>query len=686
MKEIELKEHNKDTYEQVKEQISLYGRSIVVQPTGTGKSYIMMKLLRDYREVYKVVIGPSTNVLYELQLKEEWTSDKTICYTYSSLGKLVEKIRTYDIEIGLICLDEIQRAGAPVWGRYVSELLELCPEAVVLGLTATPIRFLDKKRDMVKEMFNGISAGNLTIQQCIEKGILPQATYVVGMLDIRKNIQERINTILKCKGSKEDKEQANKLLKDYEKNWDRDESIVKILSDKIGGFRDKNYKHIVFVPSIQVANEMSSVIRSWFERVYKYNKVNVYTVHSKQKGTTDTMKCFCSVKNTNDIDVLICVNMANEGFHVENTKSITMLRYTNSPNLYLQQIGRGLASGGESPYIFDFIGNVQAISNILDIIENNELKVSNILTDNTFERFKLKSKGLFRTFEDNTESFRNTIRKVDRMVASKWDKHLDDAVCTINSGNSIENNPELYKWFKTEQKKFIDNQLSLEREQKFKSLGNIVYMTPTLKSYDPSIIDELSRFNSNNLNSSKVEKVKYLAFIDKLPKEIEKYLKDNSIELNINEDWFSRKCIEYNKDIFNSFKNTLDKISNFNFYDIDSVEMLEVYESIINDVEELKEKFSIYSGRMDSKEAILYNMMSKYWRIHRSDISSHIEIDDGALKNHKLLIREFKGNIGEDIEILKENVYSIPEGLRARSTNILIQIIKKISNNSILQA
>ena len=49
----------------------------------------------------------------------------------------------------LVILDEMHRAGALSWGKAVKYVLHENNTAKVVGLSATPIRFLDNNRDMV---------------------------------------------------------------------------------------------------------------------------------------------------------------------------------------------------------------------------------------------------------------------------------------------------------------------------------------------------------------------------------------------------------------------------------------------------------------------------------------------------------------------------------------------------------
>ena len=60
-----------------------------------------------------------------------------------------------EINPDYIVLDEFHRCGAEMWGQGVQNLLDIYPEVPVLGLSATAIRYLDNRRDMSDELFDG---------------------------------------------------------------------------------------------------------------------------------------------------------------------------------------------------------------------------------------------------------------------------------------------------------------------------------------------------------------------------------------------------------------------------------------------------------------------------------------------------------------------------------------------------
>lgn len=58
-------------------------------------------------------------------------------------------------------------------GQKRQKLLNACPNAKRLGLSATNIRYLDNQRNMAEEIFDGKIASEMTLGEAIVRGILP---------------------------------------------------------------------------------------------------------------------------------------------------------------------------------------------------------------------------------------------------------------------------------------------------------------------------------------------------------------------------------------------------------------------------------------------------------------------------------------------------------------------------------
>ena len=93
--------------------------------------------------------------------------------TYQKLARLTdEEIQELDADI--IILDEFHHCGAPEWGKGVERLLQRNEGAIVLGLSATPVRYTDGLRDMADELFENNVASEMTLEEAIEREILPK--------------------------------------------------------------------------------------------------------------------------------------------------------------------------------------------------------------------------------------------------------------------------------------------------------------------------------------------------------------------------------------------------------------------------------------------------------------------------------------------------------------------------------
>ena len=63
-----------------------------------------------------------------------------------------------------------------------------CPDAKILGLSATNIRYLDNNRDMAEELFDGHIASEMTLGEAIVRGILPAPKYVTTVYQYQKEL------------------------------------------------------------------------------------------------------------------------------------------------------------------------------------------------------------------------------------------------------------------------------------------------------------------------------------------------------------------------------------------------------------------------------------------------------------------------------------------------------------------
>lgn len=147
---LNLYAHNAKAYKSALAMMQQYGKAAIVHPTGTGKSYIAFKLIEDHPEAAILWLSPSEYIfktqLDSLKMQDVnlslanvtfYTYAKLMCCTEDQLAEIAAQHPAY------IILDEFHRTGAEYWGKGVTDLLKLCPDAKLLGLTATNVRYLD---------------------------------------------------------------------------------------------------------------------------------------------------------------------------------------------------------------------------------------------------------------------------------------------------------------------------------------------------------------------------------------------------------------------------------------------------------------------------------------------------------------------------------------------------------------
>ena len=363
---VKLYEHNQKTYENI---CRMYNEGIqrvaVVQPTGSGKSLIITKLIEDNPNSRFFVLSTSHKINDQFRSKLDEESLKRINFNiYCNMPNMNEETMKA-LQLDYILLDEMHRALAKEWSKGIMRLLEMYPNAKVLGLSATPIRYLDRCRNVVEELFNGNMACDMNLSQAILDGILPMARYVCGVYSYEKDTESLNKKIEKSCNSDDEKKELLEQVKVLKQNLDKANGVSDIFRKYIVSGSEK---FVVFLKDITHLRVMKSVIEKWF--LDAGFTVRLYEVHCKN---TDKDKEFLAFReDTEDGIVKVCLSVAmlTEGIHGD-IDGVIMLRETISPNYYFQMIGRAFSCGKKTiPLIFDLVANSQFISDAVDNFPN----------------------------------------------------------------------------------------------------------------------------------------------------------------------------------------------------------------------------------------------------------------------------------------------------------------------------
>ena len=120
--------------------------------------------------------------------------------------------------------------------------------------------------------------------------------------------------------------------------------------------------------------EMIGEAKKWFAKVDASPRI--YSAYSEDPGASQAFADF-KADESRHLKLLYCIDMLNEGVHVEDIDGVILLRPTVSPIIYKQQIGRALsASKKKDAVIFDIVLNIENLYSIGTVEEEMKIAVS----------------------------------------------------------------------------------------------------------------------------------------------------------------------------------------------------------------------------------------------------------------------------------------------------------------------
>lgn len=464
---LQLFEHNEKAYIKVKVMLNDTGKAAVIHPTGTGKSYIAFKLIEDNPDAKIIWLSPSEYIFKTQKESLEKNSEAHILqnvqfFTYAKLmmssNQQIERLYA-----DYIIIDEFHRCGAERWGEGVEVLISSNPQAKLLGLSATNIRYLDNQRDIAQEMFDGHIASKMTLAECIVRGILPAPKYVTTVFRYQQELDMFKKQILNIKNSavRDINQQYYDALRRALKHADGlDVILKKYITNKSG-------KYIVFCSGYEHLKEMRNLTARWFEAVNP--EVNTYIAYSNNPATSRAFQNF--KQNNNDaLKLLFCIDMLNEGVHIKGISGVILFRPTISPIIYMQQIGRALTSGdSETPLILDVVNNFEGLCNISAIQqEMNEIvyfmRMNGEENNIVVERFEVEEQ-----IKDCTRLF----EQLNSSLTTPWNHYYEQAVNYYNENGHLKvpknyvthQGLNLGQWLCTQRVLYRNSRYKLSEEQ-----------------------------------------------------------------------------------------------------------------------------------------------------------------------------------------------------------------------------
>lgn len=469
---LELRAHNQVAYEEMQKFLKNNEKLAVVRATGTGKSFLIVELLKDYVGKNKIVVAPSHYILDDLKKKFFIESENVSYLTYQKINAM-KKEELKALKADLIIFDEFHRLGASQWGESCNQIIRNNLGTKIVGFSATPIRFLDNSRNMIEEYFENKQIEELDLGTAILRRILPTPTYISSIYTVEEEISNYEGRIEGSQLSNNEKIEISGELNNIKVEWESVYGIDKILEKHLPDTKD-NLKFIVFCENIDHLNRVDVEVEKWFKKAVnkegskKYKDIRPYRIHSKTTRQKQVLQKFAENKEPYTIDLLFSVNMFNEGVHIEGITGVILLRETASPNIYYQQIGRTLAVGNENPLIFDFVNNFKNLkANECDFEKTINNAKKRFIQDREELKLPLETPNVL--IVDYLEDCEKLFKNIDQKLRRGWnfrylqlEKYIEQHHTSIIPKQDLEYT-DLRLWANNQRKLFSKGELPVER-------------------------------------------------------------------------------------------------------------------------------------------------------------------------------------------------------------------------------
>ena len=327
-------------------------KGLVQAATGVGKTYLAAFDSREFRSVLYVahrreILDQAAQSFRNVRKSDDFgffdgndkCHDRSVIFaSVATLGRseyLNEKYFSRD-QFDYVVIDEFHHAVTAQYRRIV----EYFQPQFLLGLTATPDR-MDGKN--IYELCDYNVPYELSLKDAINKGMLVPFRYY-GIYD-----DTDYSRIHRVRGKYDEKE----LNETYIGNVHRHDLIFKNYM-KYGSERA-----LGFCCSRVHAEEMAGE--------FSRRGIPSVAVYSDAAGeySMDREEAVRKLKS-GEIRVIFSVDMFNEGVDIPDVDMVMFLRPTESPIVFLQQLGRGLrkSKGKEYLIVLDFIGNYEKAGNV----------------------------------------------------------------------------------------------------------------------------------------------------------------------------------------------------------------------------------------------------------------------------------------------------------------------------------
>lgn len=341
-----------------------FDKGLVVAATGIGKTYLSafdsakynkILFVAHREEIIKQAAQSFKNVRNSDDIgffysNQKDTKNSFIFALVQTLGKeqyLNEEYFSKDY-FDYIIVDEFHHAVSSNYKKIIDYFIP----KFLLGLTATPER-LDSKDVFALCDYNMVY--EVRLKDAINKGWLVPFRYY-GIYDETVNYEH-----IDYKNGKYDDKQLEEALMLNKRGEVILNHYLKYNSKRAIGFCASRHH------------------AEYMAKIFNENNIPSAAVYSGEKGEySEDRNIALSKLTSGELKVIFSVDMFNEGLDVPAIDMVMFLRPTQSPTIFLQQLGRGLRKFKDKKYlnVLDFIGNYKKANLVPFLLSGKEYSAS----------------------------------------------------------------------------------------------------------------------------------------------------------------------------------------------------------------------------------------------------------------------------------------------------------------------
>ena len=358
--------------------VSKENKALIIAATGSGKTYLSAFDVKKFKAKTMLFLVHRENILLSAKQSFENILGKSFSYGLYTGNKkekdadyIFSTIQTMTLNyeefpktyFDYIIVDEAHHITSPTYKKVV----DYFKPKFLLGLTATSNRM---DGNSIYEIFDENIACDIRLNDALEHNLVVPFHYF-GISDIKTLDYENI-----------DLSKIDELAKLLSINKRVDFIIEKL---NFYSFDGTKRKVIGFCVSKEHASFMSK----------NFNEKAICSTYLTSDDSI--LKREESIKNLEDenhpLEVIFTVDIFNEGIDIPSINTVLFLRPTNSPIVFIQQLGRGLRKHKNKEFltVLDFIGNhKKAYLIALALVGNKAIDKDSIKlrVENNFADFK----------------------------------------------------------------------------------------------------------------------------------------------------------------------------------------------------------------------------------------------------------------------------------------------------------